>query len=108
MVKFGVNQSVERKEDFRLITGTGEYTDDIDLDGQLYGYMLRSPVAHGKVLSIDIDEARQAPGVVDIILGKELEADKANQLPCMIPLKNRDGRSRPSGSCNRQGPLCWR
>ncbi|MBO0332320.1 xanthine dehydrogenase family protein molybdopterin-binding subunit [Sneathiella sp. CAU 1612] len=94
MVKFGVNQSVERKEDFRLITGTGEYTDDIDLDGQLYGYMLRSPVAHGKVLSIDIDEARQAPGVVDIILGKELEADKANQLPCMIPLKNRDGSDR--------------
>jgi carbon-monoxide dehydrogenase large subunit len=94
MVKFGVNQSVERKEDFRLITGTGEYTDDITLDGQLYGYMYRSPVAHGKILSIDIDEARQAPGVVDIILGKELEADKANQLPCMIPLKNRDGSDR--------------
>ncbi|MZR29338.1 xanthine dehydrogenase family protein molybdopterin-binding subunit [Sneathiella litorea] len=94
MVKFGVNQSVERKEDFRLITGTGEYTDDISLDGQLYGYMLRSPIAHGKILSIDIDDARQAPGVVDIILGKELEADKANQLPCMIPLKNRDGSDR--------------
>lgn len=94
MVKFGVNQSVERKEDFRLITGTGEYTDDISLDGQLYGYMLRSPVAHGKILSIDIDEAKQAPGVIDIILGQELEADKANQLPCMIPLKNRDGSDR--------------
>jgi carbon-monoxide dehydrogenase large subunit len=94
MVKFGVNQSVERKEDFRLITGTGEYTDDITLDGQLYGYMLRSPVAHGKILSVDIDEARQAPGVVDIILGQELEADNANQLPCMIPLKNRDGSDR--------------
>lgn len=94
MVKFGVNQSVERKEDFRLITGTGEYTDDISLDGQLYGYMLRSPVAHGKILSIDIDEAKQAPGIVDIILGQELEADKANQLPCMIPLKNRDGSDR--------------
>ena len=94
MVKFGVNQSVERKEDFRLITGTGEYTDDIMLEGQLYGYMLRSPIAHGKILSVDIDEARQAPGVVDIILGQELEANKANQLPCMIPLKNRDGSDR--------------
>lgn len=94
MVKFGVNQSVERKEDFRLITGSGEYTDDITLDGQLYGYMLRSPIAHGKILSIDIDDARQAPGVVDIILGKDLAADKANQLPCMIPLKNRDGSDR--------------
>ena len=95
MVKFGVNQSVERKEDFRLITGSGEYTDDITLEGQLYGYMLRSPVAHAKILSIDVDDARAAPGVVDIILGTELEADKANQLPCMIPLKNRDGSDRP-------------
>ena len=94
MVKFGVNQSVERKEDFRLITGSGEYTDDITLDGQLCGYMLRSPVAHAKILSIDVDDARAAPGVVDIILGTELEADKANQLPCMIPLKNRDGSDR--------------
>ena len=94
MVKFGVNQSVERKEDFRLITGSGEYTDDITLDGQLYGYMLRSPVAHAKILSIDVDDARAAPGVVDIILGTELEADKADQLPCMIPLKNRDGSDR--------------
>ena len=94
MVKFGVNQSVERKEDFRLITGTGQYTDDITLDGQLYGYMLRSPVAHARLLSVDVEEARAAPGVVDIILGSELEADNANQLPCMIPLKNRDGSSR--------------
>jgi carbon-monoxide dehydrogenase large subunit len=94
MVKFGVNQSVERKEDFRLITGTGQYTDDITLDGQLYGYMLRSPVAHARLLSVDVEEARAAPGVVDIILGSELEADNANQLPCMIPLKNRDGSNR--------------
>ncbi len=94
MVKFGVNQSVERKEDFRLITGTGQYTDDITLEGQLYGYMLRSPVAHARLLSVDVEEARAAPGVVDIILGSELEADNANQLPCMIPLKNRDGSNR--------------
>ncbi len=94
MVKFGVNQSVERKEDFRLITGTGQYTDDISLEGQLYGYMLRSPVAHARLLSIDVEAARQAPGVVDIILGRELKADNANQLPCMIPLKNRDGSNR--------------
>lgn len=94
MVKFGINQSVERKEDYRLITGTGEYTDDISLDGELHAYMLRSPVAHADILSIDIEEARQAPGVVDIILGRDMAADNANQLPCMIPLKNRDGSNR--------------
>lgn len=94
MVKFGVNQSVNRVEDDRLITGSGQYTDDINLEKQAYGFMLRSPVAHGKILSIDIDEARQSPGVIDIITGAELAADKANQLPCMIPLKNRDGSNR--------------
>jgi len=94
MVKFGVNQSVTRVEDIRLITGAGQYTDDINLPGQLYGYMLRSPIAHGKILSINLDDARQSPGVVDIITGAELAADNANQRPCMIPLKNSDGSSR--------------
>ncbi len=94
MVKFGVNQSVNRVEDARLITGAGEYTDDINLPGQLYGYMLRSPIAHGKILSLDIDDAKAAPGVIDIITGAELAAANANQRPCMIPLKNSDGSSR--------------
>lgn len=56
--------------------------------------MLRSPIAHGKILSIDLEEAIAAPGIVDIITGKELEADNANQRPCMIPLKNADGSDR--------------
>ncbi|MEP3247632.1 MAG: xanthine dehydrogenase family protein molybdopterin-binding subunit [Sneathiella sp.] len=94
MVKFGVNQSVDRVEDNRLVTGAGQYTDDITVEGQLYAYMLRSPVAHAKILSLDIEDARQAPGVVDIITGQELSAAKANELPCMIPLKNRDGSNR--------------
>lgn len=94
MVKFGVNQSVSRVEDDRLVRGAGEYTDDINLPDQLYGYMLRSPVAHGKILSIDLDEARNVPGVIDIITGAELQADNANQRPCMIPLKNTDGSDR--------------
>ncbi|MBL4907645.1 MAG: xanthine dehydrogenase family protein molybdopterin-binding subunit [Sneathiella sp.] len=94
MVKFGVNQSVDRVEDHRLITGNGQYTDDITLENQAFGYMLRSPVAHGKILSVDLEEAKQAPGVIDIITGGELEADDANELPCMIPIKNRDGSGR--------------
>lgn len=94
MVKFGVNQSVDRVEDNRLVTGAGQYTDDITVEGQLYAYMLRSPIAHAKILSLDIEDARQAPGVVDIITGQELSAAKANELPCMIPLKNRDGSNR--------------
>ncbi|MBL4739821.1 MAG: xanthine dehydrogenase family protein molybdopterin-binding subunit [Sneathiella sp.] len=94
MVKFGVNQSVSRVEDIRLITGSGEYTDDITLPNQLFGYMLRSPIAHAKILSLDVEDAKQSPGVIDIITGAELAADNANELPCMIPLKNRDGSNR--------------
>jgi aerobic carbon-monoxide dehydrogenase large subunit len=94
MAKFGVNQSVNRVEDHRLITGAGQYTDDIQIDGQLYGYMLRSPVANATITSIETEDALASPGVVDIILGAELSADKANELPCMIPLKNRDGSNR--------------
>ncbi len=94
MVKFGVNQSVNRVEDDRLITGNGQYTDDINIQNQAYGYMLRSPVAHGKILSIDLEDAKQSPGVIDIITGSELASDDANELPCMIPIKNRDGSDR--------------
>jgi len=94
MVKFGVNQSVARVEDIRLVTGAGEYTDDINIDGQLHGFMLRSPVAHANIRTIDITDANASPGVVDIILGTELAADNANELPCMIPLKNQDGSDR--------------
>ena len=94
MVKFGVNQSVNRVEDDRLITGAGQYTDDINLPNQLYGYMLRSYAAHGNILSIDTEEAKALPGVIDIITGDELAADDANDLPCMIPLKSRDGKDR--------------
>ena len=53
MAKFGVGQPVKRVEDQRLITGHGRYTDDINMDGQAYGFVLRSPHAHAKIISID-------------------------------------------------------
>src|SRR4051794_8678608 len=53
MAKFGVGQPVRRVEDQRLITGAGRYSDDINLDGQAYGYVLRSPHAHAKIRGLD-------------------------------------------------------
>jgi carbon-monoxide dehydrogenase large subunit len=93
MAKFGVGQSVRRVEDQRFITGNGRYTDDINLPGQAYGYALRSPEAHAKIASIDIDEARLAPGVLAVITGAEIAANGTNTLPCAIPMTNRDGSS---------------
>jgi aerobic carbon-monoxide dehydrogenase large subunit len=91
MAKFGVGQSVRRVEDQRFITGNGRYTDDINLPGQAYGYAVRSPEAHARIVGIDTSEAERAPGVLAVITGAEIAANGTNALPCAIPMVNRDG-----------------
>ncbi len=88
MGQFGIGQPVRRKEDMRLLTGNGRYTDDINLPGQLYAYFLRSPQAHAKILSIDTAEAMAAPGVAAIYTGQDLLADKIAPVPTNLELKN--------------------
>lgn len=63
---------VVRKEDPALLTSGGTYVDDIVVDGALHVVYVRSMVAHGEITSIDIDEARNAPGVVDIVTSADL------------------------------------
>jgi len=94
MSKFGVSQSVRRTEDARFITGQGRYTDDLNLAGQVFGVVVRSPVAHARIASIDVSEARAAPGVLAVYTGADLEAHTSNSVPCAIPLKNKDGSNR--------------
>ena len=77
-------------EDQRLIVGQGRYTDDIDLPGQAYGYVLRSPVAHARITRIDTSAAKAAPGVLLVVTGADFDAG----IPCLIPLQNRDGSGR--------------
>ena len=89
MAKFGVGQPVRRVEDQRFITGAGRYTDDIDLDGQAYIAVVRSPEAHARIKSIELDAARAAPGVLAVVTGAEYAATGGNALPCGIP----DGKS---------------
>ncbi len=91
MAKFGVGQPVRRVEDQRFITGQGRYTDDIDIAGQAYGYVLRSPEAHARITSIDLEAAKAAPGVLAVITGADIEASGGNALPCAVPMANRDG-----------------
>jgi carbon-monoxide dehydrogenase large subunit len=88
MGQFGIGQPVRRKEDARLLTGNGRYTDDINLPGQLFAYFLRSPQAHAKILSIDTSEAVAAPGVVAVYTGQDLLADNVRPIPTSIDLKN--------------------
>jgi CO/xanthine dehydrogenase Mo-binding subunit len=63
MQKYGVGQPVRRKEDDTLVRGKGKYTDDINLPGQLYAWIVRSPHAHGVIRGIDTEAAKAMPGV---------------------------------------------
>ena len=62
-----------RKEDARFIRGQGNYIDDMVLPGMLHGAILRSPLAHARLVSIDTTEALAHPKVRAVITGKDLE-----------------------------------
>ncbi len=66
--------SIKRSEDPRILTGAGRYVDDIKLPGMLHAAFVRSPLAHGRVLSVDVSAARALPGVVAALTGADLEA----------------------------------
>ncbi|MEQ8334280.1 xanthine dehydrogenase family protein molybdopterin-binding subunit [Nisaea sp.] len=91
MMKFGIGQPVPRSEDPKLLRGEGNYTDDVNLDGQAYGVMVRSPYAHGTLNGIDTAEASAAPGVITILTGADLDAAGLGSMKCGLPLKSRDG-----------------
>ncbi|MEN3363365.1 MAG: aerobic carbon-monoxide dehydrogenase large subunit [Burkholderiales bacterium] len=78
----GIGASVRRKEDYRFLTGDGNYTDDVQIPGQTYACFLRSPHAHAKINSIDKSAALKHPGVIAIFTGEDLAADKVGGLPC--------------------------
>jgi carbon-monoxide dehydrogenase large subunit len=84
-----IGKSVERKEDFRFLSGSGQYTDDITLPRQSYGYFVRSPHAHAKLRGIDTKAAQDAPGVLGVFTGKDLAG--IGGLPCGWLINSLDG-----------------
>ena len=91
MIKFGVGQSVKRTEDLRLVTGNGQYTDDIRFPRETYSAFLRSPHGHARIVSIDISAAKAAKGVVDVLTQNDVDAEGARPMPCVAPVPSRDG-----------------
>jgi len=65
--------SIKRSEDPRILTGRGRYVDDIKLPGMLHAAFVRSPLAHGRVLAVDVSAAQALPGVVAVLTGADLE-----------------------------------
>ena len=84
-----IGQSVVRREDQRFLTGVGQYTDDISLQGQTYGYFLRSPHAHARITSLNTGAAAKADGVLGIFTGEHFKA--VGGLPCGWLINNIDG-----------------
>jgi carbon-monoxide dehydrogenase large subunit len=87
----GIGAAVRRREDQRFITGKGHYTDDVNRPGQCHAYFLRSPHAHAKIKGIDIKAAAAMPGVLAILTGSELAADKVGNLICGWTIMSKDG-----------------
>lgn len=79
----GIGHSVLRKEDDRFVQGAGNYVDDIVLKGMLHMAILRSPVAHAKILGIDASEAEAMDGVVAVVTGAMLEGYNLAWMPTL-------------------------
>src|SRR5205809_135894 len=85
-----VGQSVRRKEDYRFLTGCGQYTDDVNPPHHTHAYFLRSPHAHANIRRIDTAKAKSAPGVVAVFTGGDLTG--VNGLPCGWLITGTDGQ----------------
>src|SRR5580693_1661661 len=100
----GIGDTVRRKEDLRLVTGRGCYSDDFNFPGQVYAAMVRSPHAHARIRSIDVSAARTMPGVLAVLTGQDALADGLTRIPHLaapgtppdIVLHNRDGSPVPA------------
>jgi carbon-monoxide dehydrogenase large subunit len=79
----GIGHSVKRKEDDRLIVGRGTFVDDVKLPGMLHMAILRSPVAHARINSIDTSRAAAVPGVVAVVTGELMAQHNLAWMPTM-------------------------
>jgi len=77
-----IGARVARKEDYRFLTGGGQYTDDVTLPRQTYAAFVRSPHAHAKIKSVNAAKAKAAPGVLAVYTGEDIAAAKLGGLPC--------------------------
>jgi aerobic carbon-monoxide dehydrogenase large subunit len=90
-MRFGAGQPVKRLEDQRLLTGKGQFIDDKPEDGALWLYVLRSPHAHARIVSIDTGAAAEMAGVQAIYTGADLVADGIGTIPTLSIFKRADG-----------------
>ena len=76
-----IGKPLPRKEDERLVTGKGRFTDDFSLDGQAYAAMVRSPHPHARIVAIDVAAAKNMPGVLGVFTGADCAAENLGPIP---------------------------
>jgi aerobic carbon-monoxide dehydrogenase large subunit len=95
-----IGQPLRRKEDLRLLTGGGRFSDDVSLPDQAYAVFVRSPHAYARIRAIETAKARAMPGVLAVLTAADADADGIKPIPhtpipmkppADIELKNRDG-----------------
>ncbi len=77
-----IGARIQRKEDYRFLTGAGQFTDDVALPRQTHAAFLRSPHAHALIKEISTEKAKAASGVLAVYTGADLAAAKVGGLPC--------------------------
>jgi len=87
----GIGAAPRRKEDFRFVTGRGNYVADIVRPGMAFGAFLRSVHAHAEIAAIDTAAARAMPGVRGVYTGADMAADGVGGLPVGWGIVGRDG-----------------
>jgi carbon-monoxide dehydrogenase large subunit len=91
MAKYGIGQPVTRFEDPRLLRGQGRFINDVDLQGQAYTVILRSPHAHARIVSIDATRALASPGALAVFTEADLAADGLGTMRVSLARKRPDG-----------------
>ncbi|HTP61914.1 MAG TPA: xanthine dehydrogenase family protein molybdopterin-binding subunit [Burkholderiales bacterium] len=102
-----IGARVERKEDYRFLTGVGQYTDDVDLPRQCHAAFVRSPHAHASLKKISVAKAKAAPGFIAAYTGEDFAAAKLGGLPCgwLITDVNGQPMKEPPHPCLAQGKV---
>lgn len=86
-----VGESVPRREDYRFLTGSGTFSEDLKLTGMLYASIVRSTLAHADITSIDTEFARSQPGVVAVFTAADFGDDEMGTIPTDWTLPIMDG-----------------
>ncbi len=76
-----IGDAIKRKEDLRLVTGRGQFSDDMNAPGQLHAVIVRSPHPHAIIKSIDNSQARSKSGVICVLSGHDAAADGLKPIP---------------------------